>query len=140
VGRNISSMEEALVVHSLCHDDGLSQVGNRRVTGSSQELGQSTSGVDYPTVECLTPLEQQVRVVMPMWLHLMIWSWLHHLKSQLTPGTFLERSPENTEYSSGSSPGISRHAIAAPQYVGPAWTIYRRLDRVVSDYCSLASS
>ena len=26
VGRNISSMEEALVVHSLCHDDGLSQV------------------------------------------------------------------------------------------------------------------
>jgi ParB/RepB/Spo0J family partition protein len=26
VGRNISSIEEALVVHSLCHDDGLSQV------------------------------------------------------------------------------------------------------------------
>ncbi len=26
VGRSISSMEEALVVHSLCHDDGLSQV------------------------------------------------------------------------------------------------------------------
>lgn len=26
VGRTISSMEEALVVHSLCHDDGLSQV------------------------------------------------------------------------------------------------------------------
>ena len=26
VGRNISSMEEALVVHSLCHEDGLSQV------------------------------------------------------------------------------------------------------------------
>lgn len=26
VGRNISTMEEALVVHSLCHEDGLSQV------------------------------------------------------------------------------------------------------------------
>jgi len=26
VGRSISTMEEALVVHSLCHDDGLSQV------------------------------------------------------------------------------------------------------------------
>jgi len=59
-------MEEALVVHSLCHDDGLSQVKIDGLLGRHKELGQSTSGVDCPTVECLTPLEQQVRVVMPM--------------------------------------------------------------------------